>query len=227
MIQPRIYRTPAILETLFPGILWGGETTPDSPVYFTFDDGPRSLPDTAPLLSILKSYGIQAAFFSTGRRLSSCRESIESISFEGHLLGYHGFSHRPWWFKPAFVRQLEMAPCHTPKWYQDLLKNQPFPLLLRPPFGRFDPFVLHDRHGLSAHLVMWRLVLYDWKKGLDGGALINDLTNRIKPGDIVVLHEKDGNSSLLPDVLEKSLPEMQRNGIKFGQFSDLLAGKTT
>ncbi len=64
----------------------------DNLVYITFDDGPSG-ENTSRLLDVLDTYGVKAAFFTTGNAIEKYPESARAIVERGHIFGCHSVSH--------------------------------------------------------------------------------------------------------------------------------------
>lgn len=62
-------------------------------VYLTYDDGPTDA-DTARLLDVLDTYGVKAAFFTTGEAVQKYPASAKLIVDRGHTLGCHSVTHK-------------------------------------------------------------------------------------------------------------------------------------
>src|SRR5580658_9294258 len=61
-------------------------------VALTFDDGP-DLRSTPALLDLLRTGGVQAAFFCVGHRVAAHPALAARIAGEGHLLENHSYAH--------------------------------------------------------------------------------------------------------------------------------------
>ena len=64
----------------------------DNLVYITFDDGPTEK-NTTRLLEILDTYGVKAAFFTTGDAVEKYPDSAREIVERGHIFGCHSRTH--------------------------------------------------------------------------------------------------------------------------------------
>lgn len=62
-------------------------------IYLTYDDGPTET-DTVRLLDILDTYGVKAAFFTTGEAIRKYPSSAKAIVDRGHALGCHSVTHQ-------------------------------------------------------------------------------------------------------------------------------------
>ena len=220
-----VKRTPHFFEKLFPGFTYGNSDTKHGPIYLTFDDGPDPA-NTVPILKTLETHGVQGTFFLLGNKLPAALEATERILSGGHRIGYHGLSHKAWWFRPPGQRAVESDPTLLHH-----LVDNPFekpggkPLLLRPPYGRFDLTLMKLPELLDAHMVLWRLVVGDWLDGQDADDICGKLLANTRPGDIVVLHDGGKNGHLLADALDRVIPLWKMKGFRFGNIDDLVGGK--
>ncbi|MFH0881463.1 MAG: polysaccharide deacetylase family protein [bacterium] len=218
-----VQRTPEVFIRLFPDALWGHPDREQGPLLLTFDDGPVA--EITPLvLDSLKRHHVKAVFFLRGDRIEGQEKVIARMRREGHSIGYHGASHQAWWFLTRFRRSIEMNPAILP-----LSKGSPFagdtPLLLRPPFGRFDYAAVASAAELNARLILFSLVVGDWKEGVQASQISERLLKHAKPGDIIVLHDGGVNGHLLPRVLDTVLPLWKHAGLRLGSIREFLAGR--
>ncbi len=215
-------RTHRKLEEFFPSVLWGSPDKNSKKIYLTFDDGPD--PDFTPkILDVLKKHNAKATFFLQGEKIPPSLELIDRILAEGHQIGYHGLSHEEWWFKKSTERKVQMEPR-----FACLNGNNPFnrradtPLLLRPPYGRFDYAVLHTASQMDAKVVNWRLVVGDWTQNRQLEDIATSLIERVQGGDIVVLHDGGKNGGMLSEVLERVIPMWRTIGLDCGDLNELI-----
>ncbi len=219
-MNPGVYRTPRLLERLFPSVIWGHPDKQNGPLILTFDDGPD--PDATPaVLDILETYGISALFFVQGNRVKGSEKLLEEMTTRGHGIGYHGLTHQTWWFRGARNRHYQMDPSFIPD-----MTQLPFttPLLLRPPYGRLGPLVVRSAREMNALLLEFTLVVGDWLEGKTRDILIEDLYTLATPGDIVVLHDGSRNGAILSDVLQTTIPRWQDKGLSVGSWRELQLG---
>ncbi|MCB2198022.1 polysaccharide deacetylase family protein [bacterium] len=216
-----VRRTISVLENAFPTMTWGDPDRKTGPVYLTFDDGPDP-ENTVPILEVLEKHGIQGCFFLLGDRIPAAPEVVDRILSGGHRIGYHGMTHKTWWFQSPTRLGIETDPMLLSK-----MMDNPFedvrtqPLLLRPPFGRFDLTLLERARQLGAHVVMYRLVIGDWIEDQDADRISGKLLLNTRPGDIVVLHDGGSNGHLLADALERVIPLWKMKGYTFGDINQL------
>ncbi len=150
-------------------------------VAITFDDGPDE--ETPLLLDELDRHCMRATFFVLGKQVEKYPEYAREIVRRGHELASHGYSHKAFPLLDAgelaaeIVRTASLLPAP---------EGEP---LLRPPRGQMsiDAIMMASRFG---HLVAgWSIDSLDYKLR-DPAALASRLrAARIRPGDVLLLHE--------------------------------------
>jgi peptidoglycan/xylan/chitin deacetylase (PgdA/CDA1 family) len=144
----------------------------------TFDDGPDA-EHTPAVLARLATFGVRAAFFLVGKRISD-PALVERIAGAGHLLGNHTFAHAvPRWrdFDGSDVQKCqELVPQAT---------------LFRPPLGRLTPGLWLAARRLKLECVGWSLDSGDWRCRSEADALqcAREVLELVRPGDIVLFHD--------------------------------------
>lgn len=149
-------------------------------VALTFDDGPRAS-TTGPLLSGLAERGVTATFFVIGQQIPGNEDLLRRMKADGHQIGNHTYSHVSLLTtaRNAVVEEIQktevllQAALGEGEWW------------LRPPYGLID----HQRAGLvKTPMIYWTVDPEDWKV-LDAAKVVEQVCSRVKPGDIVLLHD--------------------------------------
>lgn len=158
-------------------------------VALTFDDGPD--PETTPaVLDILAEYQARASFFVIGRYLEKHRALGERMHREGHELGNHSWHHSHFQnFYSATGHGVEIDRCA--QLIQSVTNSTREPLY-RPPVGLKSPAMARAAHKRHLDVVAWSIHSRD-TMARDARAIARGVINRIRPGDIVLLH--DGHDS--------------------------------
>lgn len=158
-------------------------------VALTFDDGPN--PALTPkILAILKNYHARATFFVIGRSALAYPALVRQEVGAGMEVGNHTWGH------------INLAQHSQRQDVSDLERaNQAIrsvtgqvPVLMRPPYGAYNPTVLRAARSLHLRTVLWSWTedSRDWTNpGVQ--AIVNRVLAHIQPGDIVLFH--DGGSS--------------------------------
>lgn len=160
--------------------------------YLSFDDGPAGKV-TERLLDLLAAYGYRATFFWLWSRfhLPTTLRLLDGLHKGGHTLALHGAEHiSPWRLSASQVRD-GLLRVHSLWEAAGVLAPLPF---YRPPYGHIRWWgSLSDKSlGLPVRTVLWDLMVSDYKPGR---AWAEALLAALRPGDVVVLHEKPWNEA--------------------------------
>ena len=179
-------------------------------VALTFDDGPH--PDTTPrILDLLRAHDAKATFFVVGEAVARHPCLVRRIADEGHTLGIHGLRHRTMVLQngPSILADLR----ETARRIALAAPGAPPTRLFRPPYG-FKTLTLSraaTRSGLQ--LVAWSLDPRDYDGVSSAADIEAHLGARLRPGDIVLLHERPGTMHTL-DALPGILAHIAARGLR-------------
>jgi len=162
-------------------------------VYLTFDDGPNTV-TTPQILDILKSHGVKATFFVTGRNARLNPGVLQRIRDEGHAIGNHSYSHDYAVYRDpvAFASDLERAE----EAIQAVTGTRP--VLYRPPGGtaNLNPMCRKILAEKSYHITGWNVSSADTDpRGVVPEQLINNVlhgvarVSRKGASSIVLMHD--------------------------------------
>ncbi len=178
---------------------------PNQQIALTFDDGPHPV-YTPQVLALLNQHGSQATFFCIGKHAAQHPEIVKQIHIQGHGVGNHSFTHatsidfhsKAKWLEE--IRQTDTVIAHA-------ISRKP--RFFRPPYGVTTPH-LAKAIKTSGHTVIgWRVRPYDTSKKRQSEQIIRTILKKVKPGDIVLLH--DTHDRIVP-VLEQLLPKLRQRG---------------
>jgi peptidoglycan-N-acetylglucosamine deacetylase len=181
-------------------------------IALTFDDGPDEK-YTYQLLETLAEQDVKATFFVVGEKAAKNPSIVKMSQACGHEIGLHSYSHKCHWLmtpkatKKDFERSL--------KTLQDIGVN---PKFFRPPWGLFNMFTGYylKKYGLNA--VYWSKHAFDWSKYVSVKDIRELLTNTIKGGDIVLLHDSSkANEAPLRTIqsVKQVITELKDKGLEF------------
>lgn len=150
-------------------------------VALTFDDGPNTQ-STAKILSVLENYNIRATFFEIGNQIRGNESLIKRIQQGGSEAGNHSWSH------PSFFN---LTPKQINRQINDTqtalqAAGVESPNLIRPPYGDFK---LDMASSINHAIILWNTDPKDWAYK-DPGKIASKLRKVIKPGAIIVMHDK-------------------------------------
>lgn len=190
----RFFRPCFIGDWLFPGSVFRMKTN-EKILCLTFDDGPDPA-STPQILDILEKRGIKAIFFCDGIAGEKHRELIDAIFANGHLIGNHGFAHPDGWKtrSESYIADVARAAHITSS------------TLFRPPYGHIS---LKQYRILRRNykIVFWDLMPYDFDGKFGSERSLRILKKLIRPGSVIVLHDKPGSSALkfLPEFIDYAM----------------------
>lgn len=182
----------------------------------TFDDGPVPI-YTQQLLDILKDENIKASFFVVAENAAKCPELINRMKNEGHCVALHSLQHRHAflctykYMKYDFSKSLELL--------QIMDCNIKF---FRPPWGVRNIFTRKFVKKHNLHMVLWDVMVGDWKAGNTPETLAKKIEKEIFDGAIICLHdgcEKYGGAKGAPfntiEGLKIVIPKLKEKGYNF------------
>jgi len=168
-----------------------------SRVALSFDDGPD--PEVTPqVLDLLDRHGLKAAFFLIGEKAQAHPELVREILRRGHEVGNHTWHHDPFLMLKGRKRLREEV-----RGGQEILKGFGIlPAAFRPPVGITSP-------------ALWRLLIeegmfclnFSLRAGDMGnrriGHLAKRLLGRVRPGDLLLLHDVRPPKAQVQDLLRE------------------------
>jgi peptidoglycan-N-acetylglucosamine deacetylase len=199
-----IYRRVA--PFLFPSVLWYAN---DATIHLTFDDGPHPIA-TPEVLDILNSRQLKATFFLLGENVERYPDLARAISEEGHLIGNHALVHKPMIAKSRSFQSQQMS--ETNRIIEVVTGNTPS--LFRPPFGMFTYATLRAATSQGLRTVLWDVDSKDYASS-DMHAVTGRVTQQTLPGSIILFHDNESTSKLLPQYLNPILDDLQHRDMKF------------
>jgi peptidoglycan/xylan/chitin deacetylase (PgdA/CDA1 family) len=191
--------------------------TKDRTVALTFDDGP-DLRYTPGILRILSQENIAATFFLIGDKVQKVGKSID---YGTQLIGYHTYDH-------AQMKKLSAAQQITD--FEEGAKTFPRTYdtgggFWRAPRGEADPATIAwvNRRG---KYVLWDLVYDKVIKNPDGSIRpsaerVNLFLSRVKPGDIVLMHDGNNDGFYLTEDLPNIIHGLREAGYSFVSLETL------
>jgi peptidoglycan/xylan/chitin deacetylase (PgdA/CDA1 family) len=173
-------------------------------IYLTFDDGPT--PEITPwVFEILEKNHIKATFFLLGTEVVKFPEIMSLYHSKGHKIGNHGFEHLDGWKN------------NTDDYIQNILENKKHipSRLFRPPYGRITPAIYKTIQN-QFKIIFWNKMIGDFKQKTITTSEINHFLQKLKNGDILVLHDNKKSfhnlKLILPIIIEYGI----KNNFEFG-----------
>jgi len=194
----------------------------DQHIALTFDDGPDPV-YTEQLLELLDRYQAKATFFVVGAHAKQYPELLLKMKEAGHDIGVHNFEHKSNWFmRPKTVKKhIEMT--------NDIIEEVTGErsIYYRPPWGIINLF--DYRHVGDLNIVLWSAIFGDWQQKLGVKKLTMKLLKKVKPGEILLLHDcgrtfgadVDAPQNMLI-ALERYLVEAGRKGYQLVNITEMM-----
>lgn len=183
-------------------------------IALTFDDGPD--PDSTPrILDTLRENDLQATFFVIGHKAVNHPDLLRRIVEEGHTIANHSYSHS--YFIALFSGQklrTDIQRCNEA--IRDITGR--VPVFFRPPFGVTNPRYAAVLKDLQMQSIGWSLRSMD-TRAKNKYQLINTIISKLKPKDIVLLHD---HLSLTADTLPDMIGHCREMGIKIEPLPRLI-----
>ncbi|MCC2657804.1 MAG: methyltransferase type 11 [Panacagrimonas sp.] len=192
-------------------------------VALSFDDGPD--PEVTPaVLDALAAHGARATFFTIGRSLSAQPLLAQRIVRDGHELGNHSWNHSR--VQNLYRGRRQLIEIGRGAEAVRAVVPGDGPPLYRPPMGLQSPVMAAVARRLGLTVVAWSLHSHD-TRGHDAAWIARRVLQRVKAGDIVLMHDgHDRPGSHRPDcahALPLILDGLRRKGLRSVTVSELIA----
>lgn len=185
-------------------------------VALTFDDGPNTT-TTVEILDILEQYGVKASFFVVGQCINEqSAEAMKRAYDMGCEINSHSYTHSS--MPDMEPEEIKEEMDKTAKLIYDNIGENP--KFFRPPYIAVDkkmyenidlPFICGE--GCN-----------DWNVKIPVEKRVKFLTERIKDGMIILLHDSEGNVNTV-EALKEAIPKMLEDGYEFLTVSELFEAK--
>lgn len=183
-------------------------------ISITFDDGPDPL-RTPQILDILKKHSVPACFFLIGKKIPGNELLVKRIFQEGHETGNHSYSHSHTW-DFQLPRQIHRDLKKTEALVENIVHRKMG--LFRPPYGVVNPMVESAVRHAQYTMVAWSIRSFDTLSN-DEDKLVGRITKKLKPGDIVLLHD---DRQITVNCLEKLIVAIREKGFQTVSLEKLL-----
>jgi peptidoglycan/xylan/chitin deacetylase (PgdA/CDA1 family) len=185
-------------------------------VALTFDDAPDEN-NTYKLLDILKDHDVKAAFFMIGGTMKDDNVTVVKLTYDqGHLVLNHSFNHPR--MTNLNTNDMDLQLTRTSETIESITGQ--YPILFRPPYGSINADVVDTINTHDMTTVLWSLDSLDWTLQ-DPEAVIQNVTNNVRNGDIILMHRNRVSVAALPRVIEI----LKEKGYTFVKLDDMLGVK--
>lgn len=177
-------------------------------IAFTFDDGPNH--NTSKIIDVLNKYNVKATFFVMGKNIKGHEEILEKMKESNMEIANHTYNH------------LLLTKYNTEKIQEEINRTNEliynttgiYPTLLRPSYGSINNKI---KKISNMPIIIWDIDTLDWKYK-DSKRIYNTIINKVKDGDIILMH--DIYRSTL-NSLDLVIPELLNKGYNIVSVSEL------
>jgi peptidoglycan/xylan/chitin deacetylase (PgdA/CDA1 family) len=183
-------------------------------VALTIDDGPDAS-TTPAILDLLNEYGAAATFFVITERIPGNEQLLERMIAEGHELGNHMTNEEPSirLGREGFAKDLGAADTTLSEF--DEIR------WVRPGSGWFTANMIDTVESRGYRMALGSVYPFDHL--IPSSWFASEfILWRIRPGDVIVLHDHRWRGERTADTLSRVLPELINRGYKIVTLSELV-----
>jgi probable sporulation protein (polysaccharide deacetylase family) len=176
--------------------------------------GTEYLPE---MLQIFKKENIKVTFFLDGTWLNDHRKEGLSLEKAGHEIGNHGYTHRMMSQVTVDRMQREIGRTeevikqvfhHPSKWFA-------------PPAGDYNSKVVQIANEFRLGTVLWTLDTIDWRKTTSSASMVQKISTKVEPGNLILMHPTDRTVKALPGMIHA----IKQKGLALSTVSEVLSSK--
>lgn len=149
------------------------------------------------MLEVFKNKGVKATFFISGRFAKNYSQLVAAISFDGHEIGNHGYSHpHP---DRLSIEGNEKEIISTEDVFKSI--NIKWSKLFAPPYGEHKEHVVKAAENQGYKTIMWTLDTIDWKDPAPQ-TIIDKIVKKADNGSLILMHPKKCTLDALPNIID-------------------------
>jgi peptidoglycan/xylan/chitin deacetylase (PgdA/CDA1 family) len=174
-------------------------------VIFTFDAG-AGTQSLSSILSVLRSHGLTATFFLTGKWADTNPVGAQQIASSGHEIFNHTYNHPNLTTVADSVVVAELSRAENAIRAKSGKTTKPY---FRTPYGARNQHVLDVAWGQGYRSVYWTVDAWDWKEGISADEAKNRVLGNVNPGTIYLMHSGD---TITGQILEELVTTIEARG---------------
>ncbi|MDX9872353.1 MAG: polysaccharide deacetylase family protein [Clostridia bacterium] len=187
--------------------------TTEKKVAFSFDATWGST-RTPLILQTLEEYDIKTTFFLTNIWLNSYPQVAQEIVAKGHEPALHTANHPD--LTKVSEERIRSELLENAAKIEEVTGQKAY--LFRPPYGAYNNRVITIAEEEKMVPVQWSIDSLDWKN-LSAGEITKRITDRIKPGAIILFHNDGANT---PQALKPIIDYLTKEGYSIVPISELI-----
>lgn len=170
--------------------------------------------DTQILIDALGKYGAKATFFVVGEWVDKYPDAVRSLHAAGHSVMNHSDTH-PHMTQLGAEGIMQEANRASDK-IEKITGIRPD--LLRVPYGDYNDTVIKTLRSGGYQVIQWDVDSLDWKD-LSANEICRRVTDKVKPGSIVLFHNAAKHT---PEALPVILANLKDKGYEFVTVSEMI-----
>ena len=170
--------------------------------------------DTQILIDALAKYGAKATFFVVGEWVDKYPDAVRSLHEAGHSVMNHSDTH------PHMTQLGAEGIMQEANRASDKIERITGvrPDLLRVPYGDYNDTVIKTLRSGGYQVIQWDVDSLDWKD-LSANEICRRVTDKVKPGSIVLFHNAAKHT---PEALPVILANLKDRGYEFVTVSEMI-----
>ena len=168
--------------------------------------------DIDKILDTLNKNQVKVTFFMVGDWVDKYPEAVKKISALGHEIGNHSNTH----VNQMTLEKNEEQIKECANKIERLTGKRS--TLYRGPYGEYNDIVITATKNQNHKTIQWSLDTLDYK-GLTGDEMWNRLKDKLKQGDIVLMHNGTLHTA---DALDKIISNIKEKGYEIVPVSELI-----
>lgn len=173
--------------------------------------------DINQILDTLSKYQVHVTFFVVGDWVDKYPDAVKKIAEHGHEIGNHSNTHPHVNQMTLEKNEQQIKECAHK--IETLTGKRS--VLYRGPYGEYNDVVMQAAKNQNHQTIQWSLDTLDYK-GLTQEEMWNRLKEKLKPGDIILMHNGTEHTA---EALDKIIYNIQEKGYEIVPVSDLIYGE--
>ena len=162
--------------------------------------------DIDSILKTLEKENVKATFFMVGDWVDKFPEVVKKISEAGHEIGSHSNTH-PHVTNLSYEENIKEIEESTKK-IENITKKKVN--IYRAPYGEYNDTVIKAANDKNLKTIQWNLDTLDYT-GLSGEEMWDRLKDKIKNGDIILMHNGTKNTANSLEMIIKNIKQKELN----------------
>lgn len=170
--------------------------------------------DIDTILKVLNDNNCKITFFMVGDWVDKFPDAVKKINDAGHEIASHSDTH-PHVNNLSYEKNIEEIEKSNDK-IENLIGKRTN--IYRAPYGEYNNTVIKAAQDKGYYTIQWNLDTLDYS-GLTGNEMWNRLKDKLKAGDIILMHNGTKHTA---DSLDMIIKNIKEKGLQVVTISDLI-----